>query len=181
VCYAGVHNDLEKPIDAKDNGVFFLNSLVRYDDVDDGASNTIFVGEKLPDPWDLGWMSGTRATLRNTGTRINSLRYGKGLPRPWETSSLMSGYEEDPPGEESPESTVEEPVAAFDAPPGFVPGPGGVLPGNPLYVGGFASQHPGGANFAIGDGSVRFLSETISPTVYANLANRHDGKLPAGF
>ena len=31
--YAGVHHDLEKPIDAKDNGVFFLNSRVRYDDV----------------------------------------------------------------------------------------------------------------------------------------------------
>jgi len=178
ICYAGVHHDQEKPIDAKDNGTFFLNSVVPYDDVDDGASNTLFIGEKLPDAWDLGWMSGTRATLRNTGTLVNALNYRKGLPRP---SQLFDTSIEDFPSEESPESPVEEPPVPFDPPPGFVPAPGGVLPGSPLYVGGFGSEHPGGAMFAVGDGSVRFISETISPTTYANLGNRHDGKLPEDF
>src|SRR5262245_51429234 len=42
--YAGCHHDKEKPIDAKDRGVFFLNSAVRYDDIFDGSSSTIFVG-----------------------------------------------------------------------------------------------------------------------------------------
>src|SRR5688572_2501650 len=51
-CYAGVHHDQEKPIDAKDNGVFFLNSLLRYDDVSDGSAHTLFLGEKIPDGWD---------------------------------------------------------------------------------------------------------------------------------
>ena len=69
--YAGCHHDLESPIDANNNGVFFLNSQVSAEDVRDGLSHTLFFGEKLADAKDLGWMSGTRATLRNTGTAIN--------------------------------------------------------------------------------------------------------------
>ncbi len=39
----------------------------------------------------------------------------------------------------------------------------------------FGSQHPGGAQFLLGDGSVRFLPETIDSTVYARLGNVRDG------
>jgi prepilin-type N-terminal cleavage/methylation domain-containing protein/prepilin-type processing-associated H-X9-DG protein len=39
----------------------------------------------------------------------------------------------------------------------------------------FGSKHPGGANFLFGDGSVRFLSETIDTTTYARLASINDG------
>ena len=70
-CYAAVHHDVEAPIDSTNNGVFFLNSMIRYDDVTDGASHTLFIGEKVLDYDDLGWMSGTRATLRNTGVALN--------------------------------------------------------------------------------------------------------------
>jgi prepilin-type N-terminal cleavage/methylation domain-containing protein len=66
--YAGCYHDVEAPIDANNRGVMFLNSHVSQRDVTDGTSNTIFVGEKLGDDKELGWMSGTRATLRNTGT-----------------------------------------------------------------------------------------------------------------
>ena len=70
--YAGCHDPLETPIDADNKGIFFLNSAVRYEDITDGSANTIFIGEKLLDEDNtLGWMSGTRATLRNTGTDIN--------------------------------------------------------------------------------------------------------------
>ena len=37
------------------------------------------------------------------------------------------------------------------------------------------SQHPGGANFCLCDGSVRFLDETIDHPVYQALGDRHDG------
>ena len=37
----------------------------------DGTSNTIYVGETLVEAGDLGWMSGTRATLRNMGSPID--------------------------------------------------------------------------------------------------------------
>jgi prepilin-type N-terminal cleavage/methylation domain-containing protein/prepilin-type processing-associated H-X9-DG protein len=65
--YAGCHHDAEAPIDIDNNGVLFLNSCIRYHDIRDGSSNTIFVGEHVDvDP--LGWASGTRSTLRNTSS-----------------------------------------------------------------------------------------------------------------
>ncbi|MEZ6148794.1 MAG: DUF1559 domain-containing protein [Pirellulaceae bacterium] len=69
--YAGVHDSREVPIDVDNNGVLFLNSHVRYDDISDGASHTLLLGEKYTDPTELGWSSGTRATLRNMGSIIN--------------------------------------------------------------------------------------------------------------
>jgi prepilin-type N-terminal cleavage/methylation domain-containing protein len=70
--YAGCHHDVEAPIAADNHGVLFLSSRVRRDDVTDGLAHTIFVGEKQAAPDDLGWMSGTRATLRNTGLAPNA-------------------------------------------------------------------------------------------------------------
>ena len=66
--YAGCHHDSEAPIDADNNGVFFLNSRLRFSQILDGSSQTILLGEMLPGPGSLGWASGTRATLRNTGS-----------------------------------------------------------------------------------------------------------------
>ncbi len=65
--YAGCHHDVEAPIDVDNHGVLFLNSSIRYNQITDGSSNTIFIGEKPVRSEDsLGWVSGTRATLRNT-------------------------------------------------------------------------------------------------------------------
>ncbi len=69
--YAGCHHDVEAPIDDNNNGVLFRNSAIRREDITDGVAHTFFVGEKRAEPGDLGWMSGTRATLRNTGTPPN--------------------------------------------------------------------------------------------------------------
>jgi prepilin-type processing-associated H-X9-DG protein/prepilin-type N-terminal cleavage/methylation domain-containing protein len=137
--YAACHHDVEAPIDVDNHGVMFLNSSVRREDITDGAANTIFVGESGgAGTW--GWSSGTRATLRNTGTAINA---GRVLP-------------------------------------------GGVAPivmpekVDLLAVGGFGSRHAGGANFAFGDGSVRFLEQAISMRLFARLGNRADGELLEG-
>jgi hypothetical protein len=42
---------------------------------------------------------------------------------------------------------------------------------------GFYSQHPGGANFSLGDGGVRFISDTIDLGVYRGLASTSAGEI----
>ena len=47
---------------------------------------------------------------------------------------------------------------------------------------GFNSNHPGGAQFALADGSVRFISNDIDQVTYGRLGSRADGEvLPADF
>ena len=71
--YAGCFGGDDVAIDQNNNGLLFLNSSISYETIRDGASNTILLAEKLNprDTDDLGWMSGTSATLRNTGVPIN--------------------------------------------------------------------------------------------------------------
>lgn len=89
--YAGCHHDVESPIDVNNHGVLYLNSRVRLEDVDDGTSTTLMLGEKRIEPSDLGWMSGTSATLRNTGTPINA-------PLPPEDEDRVGGFSSRHPG-----------------------------------------------------------------------------------
>jgi prepilin-type N-terminal cleavage/methylation domain-containing protein/prepilin-type processing-associated H-X9-DG protein len=127
--YAGVYHHIEAPIDDRNSGVLFQNSAIRLDEIEDGASNTLLLGEKVRTA-DLGWMSGTSSSLRNTGWPINQRAPG-----------------------------------APQAPP---------------TVGGFSSHHPGGSHFGFGDGSVRFLKDSISPQLLQRLARRDDGELVSG-
>ncbi len=83
--YAGCHNDSEAPIDESNNGVLFLNSRLRLSKVLDGLSQTILLGEMADTNESLGWVSGTRSTLRNTSV-INDPkifdRVTRGEPNP---------------------------------------------------------------------------------------------------
>lgn len=156
--YAGMHHDIEAPIDSNNNGVLFLNSSVSYDDIPDGSSKTLFIGE-LTEGNELGWVSGTRSTLRNAGTAINL-----------NNAKLFSGraaFEKRFPSEDSESANNDDESPKVNA--------------QLLQVGGFSSYHTGGAHFGIGDGSVRFLSENISVPLYQALANRHDGQLVSDY
>ncbi len=73
--YAGCHHYQEAQIDDDNSGLLFLNSRVRYAEITDGASNTILYGEMLPYPNRLGWASGTRSSLRNTGSPVSSIEW----------------------------------------------------------------------------------------------------------
>jgi hypothetical protein len=155
--YAGCHHDVESPIDADNHGVFFLNSHVRSRDLKHGTSHTIFVGEKITRSGDLGWMSGTRATLRNTG----SLAGGSRSP----------GY-----SSSNANVTEEDEVLSADTTWGTaVKAPAKTDP--KLRVGGFGSYHGASINFLFGDGAVRAISDSISPATLQQLANRTDEKL----
>ncbi len=91
--YAGCHHDVEAPIDRDNHGVFFLNSRIRSKEIPDGLTHTIFVGEKMPDSRDLTWLSGTVATLRNTGTPLGDAVYDPKWSQGWEMDALE---DEDP-------------------------------------------------------------------------------------
>ncbi len=81
--YAGVHDSREVPIDVNNNGVLFLNSAIRLDDIIDGASHTLMVGEKQSAAGELGWASGTRSTLRNMGSLFTrGVADGAAVPAP---------------------------------------------------------------------------------------------------
>lgn len=80
--YAGVHDSRETPIDVNNNGLLFLNSRIRYEDITDGLGQTLLAGEKLVHNTELGWSSGTRASLRNLGVHLNATPYGGGMENP---------------------------------------------------------------------------------------------------
>jgi len=185
--YAGVHHDVEAPIDVNNNGVFFLNSRVAYDDVTDGVAWTLFLGEKPVEQGDLGWMSGTNATLRNTG--IPAAWTGGGVKPNWARGNVATTFQ--PSGEYGETMYADEGSAvggdfglggpeeeAAMAEPENLPEPKPpAQPGPVLPVGGFDSVHPGLTLFACGDGHIAYITNTISPNVYQQLGHRADGKL----
>lgn len=81
--YAACHHDREAPIDVDNNGAFVLNKRITLDDIKDGASYTIFIGEKFPDDSELGWLSGTPSTLRNGGFALGGGGRGMGASLSW--------------------------------------------------------------------------------------------------
>lgn len=72
--YVAIHNHCELPIDTDNTGVFFLNSQTKSRDISDGLAHTMFISERraVDSQQELGWLSGTRYTLRNTGQPLNS-------------------------------------------------------------------------------------------------------------
>ncbi|MCR4413481.1 MAG: DUF1559 domain-containing protein [Thermoguttaceae bacterium] len=167
--YAGCHHDREAPIDKDNAGVLFLNSRIRPRDVTDGMAHTIFVGEKRIEPSDLGWISGTRSTLRNTGLApamlaAQGLQPVPGMPGVW---TPPVPFAEPPDGDAEPPDPTKpmEPAKPID--------PAKAL----LVVGSFDSNHPGGFNVLLGDGAVRFLMQTVDPNTFSKLGHRADGQL----
>jgi prepilin-type N-terminal cleavage/methylation domain-containing protein/prepilin-type processing-associated H-X9-DG protein len=170
--YVGCHNGLEAPIDATNDGVFIRNHALRYEDIPDGSSNTVFVAEKLNDGAGQGWASGTRASLRNTGTPINAAV--SFVPAGRRAPAVITAPNPAPAAKAVPKA----PPTALDPDEGVDEvAPNAAAPGTPGYVGGFASRHPGGSNCAFGDGSVRFLKNSVSASIFKVLGNRHDGEI----
>ncbi len=147
--YAGCYHDQEAPIDVDNNGLLFLNSEIRFSDIRDGSTYTLLLGEAPITPDNLGWTSGTRATLRNTSGIV-------------------------PPRDDRQLAAIQQaggPNAAADADAAQT------KQIESLYVGGFGSYHTGGANFVLADGSIHFIGQSIDPKTFQYMGNRADGQM----
>ncbi len=152
---------MEVPIDANNNGVLFLNSHIREKDVTDGTTHTIYVGEKYGSQQDLGWLSGTRATLRNAGTELGQTLFDDGPHRIATEPGQPAAETADPAEENEAGKEIQQPAKTEPD----------------LLVGGFGAFHPYGVNFLFGDGAVRIIRNDIDLSLLQQLANRADGKL----
>ena len=75
----------------------------------------------------------------------------------------------------NPERLIANGLLKEPEPPRTIPDP--PQPGNWPLVMSFRSLHPGGANFCMADGSVRFVSETIELKLYQDLSTRDLGEV----
>ena len=169
--YYGCPNN---PVTGPGNGPFVPDSAYKIQDVTDGTSNTIFVGETNrfkndPDQIFQSWSRQAWFGSANGGDRLNAL--ANAVPKinaPFTMGSPAN----------SPDTTYYfdwdyNPTQAYYT----------------LGQYGFRSQHPGGANFLFGDGSVHYLKEsiqmygpvmangTLSLGVYRQLATRNGGEV----
>jgi len=147
------------PNDIPPDGPFGKSISYKIADIVDGTSNTIFVGEtsrfrndadQVFNEWDRGLWFGS--SLCAGCSRLE----GIALVVPKINANVLS-----------PEPLSNDPWVYWMTDPSH------------LQKGqwGFRSQHPGGANFLFGDGSVRFLKDTINPATYRGLGTRSGGEV----
>src|SRR5262245_52811578 len=139
------------------DGLFFIDSSLRLADVTDGTSNTFLFGERFHrDPeFDrrrpLVW---TEATPVGGWGRWGYVANGGAMFQVTLHTAVSINYRVPSGGEFS---TLENRGCAF------------------------GSGHPGGANFAFADGSVRFLSDSTSLQMLQALSTRASGEVPGDF
>jgi prepilin-type processing-associated H-X9-DG protein len=121
---------------------------IRLSDVTDGSSNTILAGECSPN------MNGSLAWVNGDGTYASTV-----VPINWK-SDLKDGQVD----------RTDGTTCGLGQLNNFTQGLHCWRNQTVNYA--FKSYHPGGANFALSDGSVRFLKQTINPRTYNALGSR---------
>jgi prepilin-type N-terminal cleavage/methylation domain-containing protein/prepilin-type processing-associated H-X9-DG protein len=135
------------------DGIFFIDSNVRLTDIHDGTSNTLFFGERYHrDPeYDL---------------QHNIFWPGSASMAQWGRWAYIAN-----PGVMG-NVTLSTPVRI-----NYQMQPGGDFFAVENRACAFGSGHPGGANFAFADGSVRFLNDSIPLTTLEALGTRRGGEV----
>jgi prepilin-type processing-associated H-X9-DG protein len=137
------------------DGMIYYESRVRFGEVTDGLSNTLLLGERPPssDMWWGWWYAGAGQGNNYFG----SLDVVLGVA---ETRTTNHGqFRSCPVGPYSyMEGTITNPCDSLH----------------------FWSLHPGGSNFLLGDGSVRFIGYSVSTETMHALATRAGGEVVSG-
>jgi prepilin-type N-terminal cleavage/methylation domain-containing protein/prepilin-type processing-associated H-X9-DG protein len=143
------------------DGIFYSNSRIRIADIRDGTSNTLLIGERPPSA-DLlfgWWFAGGGYTQMDTaGDNVLGVREYNYADNVWTVDSSGNS------------SSVSCPASSVNYQQGDL--------NQPCDQVHFWSLHPGGANFALADGSVRFIAYISDPLMPA-LATR-SGEEPIG-
>jgi prepilin-type N-terminal cleavage/methylation domain-containing protein/prepilin-type processing-associated H-X9-DG protein len=139
--------------------------VIRMNDVLDGTSNTLLLGETLPEFCEFqrynaansgGWAGGNSIaqgqTIQPINWKIDPVPVSAPPPASWGSSCSDCNATTNPSGD-----------------------PNRCL-WNWSVTWGFKSNHPGGANFAFADGSARYINQSISHMTYQYLGCRHDGQ-----
>jgi prepilin-type N-terminal cleavage/methylation domain-containing protein len=150
------------------DGVLYCRSKVRLLDIGDGTSTTLMIGERPPTPnLDWGWWD----TATTPGIAWWDMDVVMGVKERWDGSSGPRHST----SQSKPDMACPAVATYMDA------GPPAIPPGNaaPYYTKSnfcdfyhFWSNHPGGALFAFGDGSVRFVPYTAA-ALMPKLATRN--------
>ena len=130
-------------------------SKVGFATMTDGSSNTIALGEQS------AWYSdnGTPMDARAGSNRSGFWSCGPGIEGNYLHNHVVTVYPINAVGVGWPGKSRSEDITY----------------NNPA----FRSSHPGGAQFALGDGSVKFISDTVDFATYTALMDRADG-VPVG-
>jgi prepilin-type N-terminal cleavage/methylation domain-containing protein/prepilin-type processing-associated H-X9-DG protein len=138
------------------DGIFYIDSGVRLADIRDGSSNTLLFGERYHrDPqYDL---------------QHNIFWPGSASMAQWGRWAYVANA-----------GAMGNVTLSTAAPINYQMSPGGDFFTVENRVCAFGSGHPGGANFAFADGSVRFLSESTPLLTLQALSTRCGGEVVAG-
>jgi prepilin-type processing-associated H-X9-DG protein len=130
------------------DGIFYMESRVRVEDITDGTSNTLLFGERYHrDPqYDL---------------QHNVFWPGTSSMAQWGRWAYVANA-----------GAMGNVTLSTPAPINYRMAPGGGFLEVENRVCAFGSGHPGGANFAFADGSVRFVSDRIPLTTLQALSTR---------
>lgn len=173
------------------NGMFNVSIERRMADVTDGLSNTIMCSEILSGDADA-----SKATYPYDIFYVGDSAINAAVDKHFPTSAelaTMGAAASSPSGERSNNGSHwawyahAQTLFTTAVPPNWsYPSLGGACCPGGAHDWGYGiipprSLHPGGVNAAMGDGSVRFISETLDLLTFQRLGHREDGKSVGSF